>query len=214
MKIHVLTVLAAAHLAVAASDNDRRRLMMHMNKGKGKGKGGSSVSAKSVKAPPPPAPKCPTFMAEVSDPLGSSGVEGYIKFSCPTEFESTLTFVEYEITGLTPGLHGLHVHGAPVDPDCASTGGHWNPTNNNHGSNLDAQRHIGDLGNIEADDSGMAVGNLLANVPLTGPLGITGLSVVVHAGQDDLGLGGNTGSRAVGNAGGRPACGNIVEYYD
>lgn len=89
--------------------------------------------------------------------------------------------------------------------------GHWNPENNNHGGNLNAQRHIGDLGNILADDEGNAKGTLLAKVPLKGGLGINGRSVVVHAGEDDLGTGGDDGSRAVGNAGARPACGTIYK---
>jgi Cu-Zn family superoxide dismutase len=54
----------------------------------------------------------------------------------------------------------------------------------------------------------------LANVPLVGEYGINGLGVVVHAMKDDLGLGGNDGSRAVGNAGSRPGCGTIVAKYD
>jgi hypothetical protein len=58
---------------------------------------------------------------------------------------------------------------------------------------------------------GNATGSLLAFVPLEGTKGIKNRSVVVHALEDDLGLGGDTGSRAVGNAGARPACGTIKE---
>lgn len=99
--------------------------------------------------------------------------------------------------------------GSGDDISCSSTGGHWNPEENNHGSNLDAQRHIGDLGNILADGDGFAEGTLLARVPLNGSLSVAGLAVVVHEGTDDLGLGGDAGSRAVGNAGARPGCGTI-----
>ena len=38
---------------------------------------------------------------------------------------------------------------------------------------------------------------------------VVGRAVVVHAGVDDLGLGGDDGSLATGNAGGRVACGVI-----
>jgi len=161
----------------------------------------------------------PTLEAVMRNPAADNSddceanVCGTVIFSSPNEdwgSRSGLTQVEYSITGLTAGLHAMHVHEAPVDPDCASTGGHWNPESNNHGSNLDAQRHIGDLGNILADDSGKAEGTLLARVPLRGRRGIEGLAVVVHAGTDDLGLGGDAGSRAVGNAGARPGCGTIV----
>lgn len=148
------------------------------------------------------------LVAEMKDPEGMTGVEGTVTFSCP-EFKSEFTLVKYELTGLTTGKHALHVHEFEVGADCGSTGGHWNPDNNNHGGNLDAQRHIGDLGNILADDSGMAKGELLAFVPLKGKKGIKNRAVVVHALEDDLGLGGDTGSRAVGNAGARPACGTI-----
>ena len=39
---------------------------------------------------------------------------------------------------------------------------------------------------------------------------IAGRAIVIHAGTDDLGLGGDAGSVATGNAGGRLACGLIV----
>jgi Cu-Zn family superoxide dismutase len=152
-----------------------------------------------------------TLKAKLSDPLGKSGVSGTISFTCPSDFKSELTEITYNISGLSAGKHALHVHQEPVGDDCTSTLGHWNPENNNHGSNLDAQRHIGDLGNILADGDGNAKGTLLARAPLTGDLGINGRSVVVHAGEDDLGTGGDDGSRAVGNAGARPACGTIYK---
>eukprot|EP00544_Gedaniella_sp_CCMP2646_P003915 CAMPEP_0202480120 /NCGR_PEP_ID=MMETSP1361-20130828/234_1 /ASSEMBLY_ACC=CAM_ASM_000849 /TAXON_ID=210615 /ORGANISM="Staurosira complex sp., Strain CCMP2646" /LENGTH=196 /DNA_ID=CAMNT_0049107523 /DNA_START=27 /DNA_END=617 /DNA_ORIENTATION=+ len=152
-----------------------------------------------------------TFKAKLSDPLGKSGVSGTVTFTCPSDFKSELTEITYNISGLSAGKHALHVHQEPVGDDCTSTLGHWNPENNDHGSNLDAQRHIGDLGNILADGDGNAKGTLLARAPLTGDLGINGRSVVVHAGEDDLGTGGDDGSRSVGNAGARPACGTIYK---
>lgn len=134
---------------------------------------------------------------------------GTIEFACAGS-DNGLTMITYRITGLSRGQkHALHVHEAAVGDDCGSTGGHWNPEGNQHGGNLDAQRHIGDLGNVLADDDGVAEGTILARVPLTGDLGIHHRAVVVHEGTDDLGLGGDDGSRAVGNAGARPACGTI-----
>jgi Cu-Zn family superoxide dismutase len=128
--------------------------------------------------------------------------------------KSGFEMINYTITGLPPGKHGLHVHMNPIPlgaADCLTAGGHWNPTGVDHGGNLFEQRHIGDLGNILADATGFAQGTLHADTPFQGNRGILGRSVVVHAGEDDLGLGGNPTSRTVGNAGARPACGTIVE---
>ena len=145
-----------------------------------------------------------------------NNVCGVVKFSCAEQWQlNQLTEIQYSISGLTPGQkHALHVHefqiGTGDDKTCLSAGGHWNPEGVNHGGSLDAQRHIGDLGNILANENGVAEGTLLAYAPLQGNVrGIQGKSVVVHAGTDDLGTGGDDGSRAVGNAGARPACGNI-----
>src|SRR3989440_2330102 len=60
-----------------------------------------------------------------------------------------------EITGLKPGKHGFHIHekGDCSAPDAASAGAHFNPTQHKHGGPMTAERHDGDLGNIEADAS-------------------------------------------------------------
>lgn len=138
---------------------------------------------------------------------------GMVKFQYPTN-ATGYTRVTYNFVGLPPNkLLGMHVHTGPVGPgnncDANSTLGHWNPGNKNHGSNLDELRHVGDMGNILTDESGTAVGSLLAAVQPLGEDGILGRSVVVHGGTDDLGLGGNDGSRASGNAGARIACGIV-----
>ena len=43
------------------------------------------------------------------------------------------------------------------------------------------------------------------------PNSVMNKSIVIHAYEDDLGLAGNAGSIASGNAGGRIACGTIVK---
>lgn len=70
---------------------------------------------------------------------------------------------------------------------------------------------VGDLGNVEADASGVArvnvVDSLISLQP--GTNNILGRSLVVHADPDDLGQGGHELSKTTGNAGGRLACGVI-----
>jgi Cu-Zn family superoxide dismutase len=66
--------------------------------------------------------------------------------------------VHAEIEGLTEGQHGFHIHqyGDCTAPDLSSAGGHYNPANNQHAAPTDANRHMGDMGNIEADAEGNA----------------------------------------------------------
>lgn len=60
-----------------------------------------------------------------------------------------------EIEGITPGLHGFHIHEkGDLSGGCKSAGGHYNPFGMTHGSRESEERHVGDLGNIEADENG------------------------------------------------------------
>jgi len=109
------------------------------------------------------------------------------------------------IEGLTPGKHGFHVHekGDCSAPDATSAGGHFNPTGSPHGAPTAAPtaRHAGDLGNLEADANGKAnydrVDSMLVYESLSG------LSILVHAGEDDF------VTQPSGNSGARVGCGVI-----
>jgi len=111
--------------------------------------------------------------------------------------------VTVEVWGLTPGLHGVHVHtvGKCDGPDFASAGGHWNPTSHQHGMNNPAGPHVGDLPNVSVGANGK--GRVEFTLPGTyeGLLDQDGAALVVHAGQDDL------KTDPSGNSGGRIACG-------
>lgn len=109
-----------------------------------------------------------------------------------------------EISGLTPGKHGFHVHqkGDLSDPKLASAGGHFNPGNTKHGGPKSEERHAGDWGNIEANEKGVAkVDATFKGVSLHGEKnGIMGRSIIVHAGEDDhkTDPAGNSGDRIAG----------------
>ena len=85
-----------------------------------------------------------------------------------------------------------------------------NPFGKGHGAPSDSDRHVGDLGNFKTDGQGNAKGSVTdQQVKLIGEHSVLGRTLVVHAGTDDLGKGGNEESKKTGNAGGRPACGVI-----
>jgi len=141
---------------------------------------------------------------------GDAGITGTITFE--QESESSPTKISWDITGHDPNAkRGMHVHAFGDNTNgCISAGPHFNPHGKTHGAPEDENRHVGDLGNIETDAQGNSKGEVLDNfVKVIGPLSVVGRTVVVHAGTDDLGKGGNEESLKTGNAGPRPACGVI-----
>jgi superoxide dismutase, Cu-Zn family len=137
----------------------------------------------------------------------SDAVKGNILFM---QAPGTPTLIKGTITGLKPGEHGFHIHEfGDMSKGCESMGGHYNPDGVDHGDI--EQGHVGDLGNITADESGTANFSIQANrVELIGDRSVVGRGIVVHADQDDLGNGGDDESLKTGNAGDRLACGVIT----
>ncbi len=120
-------------------------------------------------------------------------------------FTQTSTGVEVtgEITGLSPGMHGFHIHefGDVRAADGMSAGGHFNPEKSMHGDPAHGEHHAGDLGNIKADGMGKAVVKTEAKgVKLHF---ILGRSIVIHAKEDDL------KTQPTGESGGRVGVGVI-----
>mmetsp|Transcript_463 Transcript_463/g.642 ORF Transcript_463/g.642 Transcript_463/m.642 type:complete len:160 (+) Transcript_463:136-615(+) len=151
----------------------------------------------------------PKELTAVCQLIGKDGVKGVVEF---TPMASTKkdgkTHVTGEVTGLTPGKHGFHIHQfGDTTNGCASTGGHYNPAGAKHGGPTSDDRHAGDLGNIEADANGVAKIDIIdEQIPIKK---ILGRAVVVHEGEDDLGKGGHDDSLTTGHAGGRFCCGVI-----
>jgi Cu-Zn family superoxide dismutase len=111
-----------------------------------------------------------------------------------------------DITGLTPGKHGFHVHefGDCSSDDGSSAGGHFNPTGMPHAMPSSDKRHVGDLGNIEADSAGMAHVDYVDHmITFSGKTSVIGRGVIVHEKEDDL------KTQPTGAAGARVACGVI-----
>jgi Cu-Zn family superoxide dismutase len=106
----------------------------------------------------------------------------------------------------------MHIHefGA-LDNSCTAAGSHYDPLHSRvHGGRFGYKRHIGDLGNVVANEEGKVLADFIQfDLPLKGINSIVGRSVVLHANKDDLGCGSAPDSKTTGNSGGRIACGII-----
>jgi len=112
------------------------------------------------------------------------------------------------LRGLTPGVHGIHIHAVGrCEPPFQTAGGHWNPLMRKHGVENPDGPHAGDMQNIVVGSDGTAT------VSVTTPMGTLrganglldtdGASVVVHAAADDY------KTDPSGNSGARVACGVV-----
>ncbi|MDW0110072.1 superoxide dismutase family protein [Sporosarcina aquimarina] len=129
-----------------------------------------------------------------------------------TENDGVLT-ISLKAEGLEPGTHGIHLHekGVCTPPDFKSAGGHFNPTDKEHGFDNPKGYHLGDLPNLEVGKNGkVAVQLSMHNVVLqpgkpNSLLDEDGSALVIHAGPDDY------KTDPAGNSGDRIACGEIKE---
>ncbi len=144
----------------------------------------------------------PTKAVALLHPTAGNSVEGRVAF---TQAEDGVK-VAVSLRGLTPGKHGFHIHefGDCSAADGTSAGGHFNPAGEPHAGPGDAKRHMGDLGNVEADASGAVTHEYTdKRASLTGEHSILGRGVIVHAKADDM------KTQPTGDAGARQACGVI-----
>jgi len=161
-----------------------------------------SGAAENVVAPP-----AIDNAVAVLHPTAGNEVSGTVHFAR----EGDGVRVSLRIEHLSPGKHGFHVHeyGDCSAADGTSAGGHFNPFDAPHAARDAAERHVGDLGNVTADDSGVAETEFvdtriaLQGVALEKAASILGRAVIVHGGEDDL------TSQPSGDAGPRVACGVV-----
>lgn len=119
--------------------------------------------------------------------------------------------IDVDLTGLTPGQHGMHIHQNPScqpalqdgKPAAAlGAGGHWDPDGIRKHKGPANGGHRGDLPYLTANDQGISreklqVKNLAASE-------IKGRSLMIHAGGDTY-----SDTPALGGGGARIACGVI-----
>lgn len=129
--------------------------------------------------------------------------------------------IDIALSGFVPNtIHGFHIHRCgDMSKMCDSMCDHFNPYNKTHGGghNTSSNRHAGDLGNITADGNGNVNITIYDNyISLKNGhiANIIGRGLVIHADEDDCGLGGDKESLITGNSGKRIACAviGIKEY--
>ncbi len=142
------------------------------------------------------------------EPKSDSKAVGKIVF---TESEGMVTMVA-ELTGLSEGEHAIHIHEKAdcSSPDGKSTGGHWNPTMEPHGSwGAKEGYHKGDIGNFKVNAEGNGNITFATNDWCIGcddpKKNIVGKAIIVHQGVDDF------KSQPSGAAGSRISCGAIIQ---
>ena len=102
--------------------------------------------------------------------------------------------MEIDVTGLTPGEHGMHFHekGVCTTPDFkASAGDHFNPMDKEHGLDNPEGHHAGDLENLEADEDGNVKVSITTDAVTlemdkdNSLLDADGTALLIHEGADD-----------------------------
>ena len=117
-----------------------------------------------------------------------------------------------EAKGLTPGLHGVHIHavGKCEPPDFTSAGAHFNPGSKQHGALNTQGSHAGDLPNLNVGPDGTgrletATEQITLGSGGTSVWDADGSALVVHAAPDDF------KTDPTGNSGARVACGVVTK---
>ena len=117
-----------------------------------------------------------------------------------------------KLTGLTPGLHGFHVH---QNPDCAAgmkdgkqvpglaAGGHYDPDNAGKHEGPEGKGHLGDLQALTVGADGTA--STAVTAPRLKMADVKGRSLMIHAGSDNYA----DQPAPLGGGGARVACGVI-----
>jgi Cu-Zn family superoxide dismutase len=111
--------------------------------------------------------------------------------------------VQADVTGLSPGGHGFHIHTVGAcEPDFSAAGDHFNPGESGHGFMHEGGQHAGDLPNIYAAADGTARADFFtAAVTLTPGVensifDADGSAIIVHAKPDGYGESAGAGDRA------------------
>ena len=131
-----------------------------------------------------------TATADLRDNEGNP--VGSAEFVENEQGESGVTITVSITQGIEPGVHGIHIHESSdlSSSDFKSAGGHFNPTNAEHGFDNPKGPHAGDLENIPVAQDGTASYQTVNDrITLSGGpnsiLDEDGSALMIHAMADD-----------------------------
>jgi Cu-Zn family superoxide dismutase len=156
-------------------------------------------------APAPPPPITLTGTAAMSNGEGVSIGTAILKDG------NSGVLLRFDLTGLTPGWHGLHLHETGTCADAAAgfkaSGAHAGHGNGAlHGLLNPSGPETGDLPNLYAAADGSAHAELfIAGLKIIDLIDGDGTAILIHAGEDDH------MTQPIGGAGDRVACGVIAK---
>ncbi len=180
--------------------------------GQGRGGGGGGGGA----APPARGVSInQNVIQKASAKVSGEKISGTVEFNEYQVANGGLVQVVYNLQGVPPGTHGVHIHavGRCDLPDFASAGGHFDPgPAGNTDPDLNHPYHAGDLPNIVANATGAVTAtSYTTRINLGGPLSpidADGAAIVIHQNPDTN----QTGTKGQGVGGGAAiACGVIVK---
>ena len=168
--------------------------------------GGGSYEESATTDEGMPADTAETVMVARAtlEPKSGSDVNGSATFSG----SGGRVQLEVHLNNLPEGVHAAHIHavGDCSSDDGKSAGGHWNPGEMDHGKWDTPPHHLGDLGNLEPDETGHAMMTMDTDrwtIGTGADNDVVGQAIIIHAGADDF------TTQPTGDAGGRIACGVI-----
>jgi superoxide dismutase, Cu-Zn family len=170
---------------------------------------GATIAAQQ--AAPKPASGAGIVRAHAD--IKGEGITGTAEFVESQQGTGKLVTMTVTVSGLKPGMHGLHLHAVgKCTPDFAAAGGHFDPGPfGNPDPDANHPYHMGDIPQLQAAPTGRATARIATTrVTLSdGPLSLfdaDGSAIIVHGNPDE----GTTGAARSGVSGGpRVACGVI-----
>jgi superoxide dismutase, Cu-Zn family len=151
--------------------------------------------------------KVSAAIANLSATYSDTTVNGTVRFATESDGEVKM-FLDLTIPAKANQTVAVHIH---EHGDCGDTahhaGGHWNPTNAQHGKWGSNAFHAGDIGNVQLDAAGkgtMTLETSLWSIGGDAQKNILDKTIIVHGGTDDY------TSQPSGNSGTRIACGVIT----